>query len=54
MGEIVEGALGKYVCPLVGDMKGKMGNITDMLKTKAFGDTTSLPSPSTTIKQPMA
>lgn len=47
MGEIVEGALGKYVCPLVGDMKGKMGNITDVLKTKAFGDTGSLPSPNT-------
>lgn len=46
MGEIVEGALGKYVCPLVGDMKGKMGNITDMLKTKAFGD-----SPSTSVLQ---
>jgi hypothetical protein len=58
MGEIVEGALGKYVCPLVGDMKGKMGNITDMMKQKAFGTDKgkepSLPSPSTTTKQPIA
>lgn len=57
MGEIVESALGKYICPLIGDMKGKMGNITDMIKQKAFGSEkgkeSSLPSPSTATKEPI-
>lgn len=40
LGEIVETALGKYICPMIGKMSGKMKNVTDLLKKR--GSDTSL------------
>jgi hypothetical protein len=51
MGEVVESALGEYVCPLVGEMKNKFGNITDKLKTQEPSKSSSLPNSSSSTEK---